>query len=257
MWGGGILAFVALVFVGLVLPSITPAYTCVNTFDPTPSPSWTPPPSQPQASGATPAPAVTAPAPGFVEPDMGHLHENNIGAKVTYTWCPPASGKHYPSPGGPIRGGFYGTNDKTVPEGWVHNMEHGAIVLLYKCPGDACNEAGQSAMEALVARWPNSPICNIAPGILTPVITRFDDMPYPYAALVWDMVLPLQTLDEQAIFSFYAAYAERFNPEKQCSAPSASPPAATPVPPTPSPAPSSAPTTAPLQTGESAAPAAP
>jgi hypothetical protein len=56
-------------------------------------------------------------------------------------------------------------------------------------------------------------------------------MPYPYAAIVWDVVLPLQKLDEQAIFDFYAGQAERFNPEKQCPAPSATAgPTGTPVP---------------------------
>jgi len=77
-----------------------------------------------------------------------------------------------------------------------------------------------------------------------------DDMPYPYAAIVWDMVLPLQTLDENAILAFYKAYGEQFNPEKQCAAPSASPPAATPTPATSSGsgAPSSGSTSAPTTT---------
>jgi hypothetical protein len=223
MWGGGILAFLALVFVGLVLPSISP--------------------SQAVASGATPSPAVTAPAPGYVEPDMGRGHEVDPNAKIRYTWCPPASGRHYNIAGsGPIKGGFYGQNDKTSPGGWVHNLEHGAIALLYKCPGDGCTDAGQSALEALLARWPDSPICKIPPGNLTPVITRFDDMPYPYAAVVWGMVLPLQTLDEAAIFSFYAAYGEQFNPEKQCPVPTATPAPPTPTsePASPSPEPASA-----------------
>ena len=76
-------------------------------------------------------------------------------------------------------------------------------------------------------------------------------MPYPYAAIVWDYVLPLQTLDEQAIFDFYAAYGEQNNPERQCARPTASPPPAPTQPPaSPSPA-SSAPASS-----ESAAPAA-
>jgi hypothetical protein len=229
LWAGGITAFVALIFVGLVLPQFTPAYECVNMFDPSPAPSFVASNPAPVASGATAAPAMTPPPPGFVEPDMGNQHEANIGAKVTYTWCPPASGRHYPAPGGPIKAGLYGPDDKTVPEGWVHNLEHGAIVLLYRCQSgdDACTDAGQAAIEALYARWPTSPICKVAapgtPNLPTPVITRFDDMPYPYAALVWDVVLPMQTLDEKLLFEFYAGYGERFNPEKQCVAPTASP----------------------------------
>lgn len=243
LWGGGILAFGALVFVGLILPGLAPAYQCLNMFDPSPAPSFVAPSQVPAASGSTPASAATAPAPGFVEPDMGRSHVD-AGTVVKFTWCPPASGNHYNATGqGPIRAGFYDQNTGTIPQGWIHNLEHGAIVLLYKCPGPGCEDAGQSEMQSLLARWPKSPICQIPPGgTVTPVITRFDDMPYNFAAVVWDMVLPMDTLDEQALFDFYAAYGEQFNPEKQCASPTSSPPAATTEPATSSPAPSAAPT---------------
>jgi hypothetical protein len=244
LWGGGILVFGGLIFVGLILPGLQPAYACANIFDPTPAPSFVAPSQAPVASGASPAPAATAPAPGYVEPDMGRTHVPP-GTVVKYTWCPPASGNHYIPPNGPIRAAFYDQNTGTIPEGWVHNLEHGAIVLLYKCPGPGCEDAGQSQMQSLLARWPDSPICHLPPGgNVTPVITRFDDMPYNFAAIVWDMVLPMDTLDEQALFAFYAAYGEQFNPEKQCASPTSSPPAATTAPATPSPAPSAAPTAA-------------
>ena len=241
LWGGGIVAFGALVFVGLILPGLQPAYACVNLFDPSPAPSFVAPSQAPTASGASPAPAATAPAPGFVQPDMGRTHVAP-GAVVRYTWCPPASGNHYSATGqGPIRAGFYDQNTATVPEGWVHNLEHGAIVLLYRCPGPGCEDAGQSEMQSLLARWPKSPICQLpAGGNVTPVITRFDDMPYNFAAVVWDMVLPMDTLDEKAMFDFYAAYGEQFNPEKQCASPTSSPPAVTAAPATPTAAPSPA-----------------
>jgi hypothetical protein len=252
LWIGGIVVFIGLVFVGFVAPQITPAYECVNLFDPSPAPSFVAPSPAPVASGATAAPQVTAPAAGYVQPDMGRSHVA-VGTKVKYTWCPPASGNHYFQSGqGPIRGGFYDQNTRTVPEGWVHNMEHGALVLAYKCPGPGCTDEGQAAMQSLLGRWPDSPVCKIPPGNFTPVFTRFDDMPYPYAALVWDMVLPLQTLDENAILAFYAAYGEKFNPEKQCAGPSA-----TPGPATPSPAPSGSPSAAPSGAGSPGASSAP
>lgn len=220
LWFGGAAVFALLLIFGFVLPALQPAYACGNLFDPTAAPSFV---AQPTPSpGSSGAPAATVPPPGYVQPDMGHVHAP-IGEKVKYTWCPPASGRHYQVPGGPIKGGLYGPNDATIPEGWVHNLEHGAIVLLYRCKsGDVgCTDAGQASLKALLAKWPNSPICKLPPGTLTPVITRFDDMPYPYAAVVWDLVLPLQTLDEQAIFDFYKGQAERFNPEPQCPAPTA------------------------------------
>ena len=250
------------ILAGLAFLNATqPAYACTTSFDPTPAPSWVPPTAAPVASGASPAPAVTAPAPGYVEPDMGHLHVA-IGTRVRYTNCPPASGKHYIGAGvGPIAPKLYGPDDKTIPQGWVHNLEHGAIVLLYNCGpnGDpaACTPAGQSALASLYQQWPKSPICNITPGTNdTPVITRFDDMAYPYAAIVWDVVLPMDTLDSTAMFDFYTRQGERNNPEPRCAPPTPTPGPATPTP-APTAAPSAAPTTAPTSTAPAATGAAP
>lgn len=244
LWALGGAAFL-LVGALAVLNFTTPAYACTNLFEPTPAPSWIAPSSAPVASGATPAPAATPPAPGYVQPDMGAIHVP-IGDRVRYVNCPPASGKHYEAPGGPIRAALYGPNDATLPQGWIHNLEHGGVALLYKCPGPACDEAGQAALSTLYAKWPNSPVCQVPPGNQTPVITRFDDMAWPYAVLVWDVILPLQTLDEAAIFDFYARQGERFNPEKVCAPPT----------PTPRPTPTAAPTgTAAPSVGPSAAPA--
>jgi hypothetical protein len=241
LWGAGAVGFVILA--GLAFLSFSaPTYACANVFDPSPAPSQAASPTQ--APSASDAPAPSAPPPGFVQPDMGHLHVP-IGEKVRYSNCPPASGRHYQAPAGPIRGGVYGPNDVNVPQGWIHNLEHGAIVLLYKCPGDACTEQGQAALQALFARWPASPICKTAPGQVTPVITRFDDMASAYTALVWDVVLPLDTLDENLLFEFYARQGEQFNPEKQCPTPTATPvPAPTAGPPTAGP-PSASPAVSP------------
>jgi hypothetical protein len=212
-----LIAGAAVVFVILAgmafLNSSQPAYACGSQFDPTPAPSWVPPTAAPVASGASPAPAATPPAPGYVEPDMGHLHVNP-GTRVKYANCPPASGKHYNAVGqGPIEAKVYGPDEKTIPQGWLHNMEHGGLVLLYKCPGPACDAAGQAALQELYKQWPSSPICGFRPGLVSPVMTRFDDMPYPYAAVVWDVVLPLQTLDPAAILDFFQRQAEQYNPE--------------------------------------------
>jgi hypothetical protein len=237
---------VALVAAMLFLQPSTPVYACTNEFNPTPAPTFIAPTVAPGTSNAP----ATQPPTGYIQPDMGHTHVDP-GTRITYTWCPPASGKHYNVTGlGPIPARVYGPDEATIPQGWVHNMEHGALVLLYKCPGPSCDDAGQAALEALRARWPLSPICKFPPDTVGPVITRFDDMPYPYAAVVWDAVLPMQTLDEKALFQFFADRAERFNiQEPRCAAPT---PTAAPATPTPVPSATAAPTTAPT-----AAPTAP
>jgi len=255
LWVVGALVF--LVLVGMAYASFTrPTYACTTTFDPTPAPSWVAPSAAPAASGASPAPAATQPPPGYVQTDMGHVHAE-IGSTVTYRYCPPASGQHYNGTNqGPIRAGLYGPGDTVAPPGWIHNLEHGAIVLLYSCKAPegqtapACTDTGQQQLKALLTGWPDSPICKIPQGPLTPVIARFDDMPTNYTALVWDVVLPMDEIDQATLFDFYARNAELYNPEKQCAEPSAVPGPATPTPTgTGSPAASSAATSAPAATG--------
>ena len=222
-------AAVALLAVGAFAFFTTPTagYSCASPWKPGPTP--------------TTAPSAT-PNLGYFQDDMGHNHVA-VGASVKYTFCPPASGNHYNSAGvaGPITARLYGPNEKKVPQNWVHNLEHGALVLLYKCGGnpDPCSADGQGALGALVADFPISPICKIPPGTLSPVIARFDDMDSPYAALVWDEVLPLQTLDLEQVKLFFLQHAEQLNPEKLCALPSPTPG------PSDTPAPSATPTTAP------------
>ena len=64
---------------------------------------------------------------------MGNSHVSR-GEKVTYTYCAPASGSHVNLPGvaGPIAARVYGPTDSVVPQGWIHNLEHGGLVILYK-----------------------------------------------------------------------------------------------------------------------------
>ena len=229
-----------------------PTYACLNTFEPTPAPSFVAPTTAP-ASGS-PAPAITAPPPGYVQPDMGHVHAEP-GSTIRYTSCPPASGRHYDAPLGPIKYGYYGPNDFAQPPGWIHNLEHGAVVLLYRCtaaPGStgasdssACTDEQQDALQGLLARWPASPICKL-PATDNVVIARFDEMAWPYAALVWDVVLPLEALDETLLFDFYARQAEQFNPEPRCVDPT----------PTPAPTPTAGPPTASPAASQPASPAA-
>ncbi len=202
--GAALVAVVAVVGAGVFAAATEKAYACSSV--------WVPSPTASPREGASPQP-------GYVQPDMGQGHVI-VGTKVTYTYCPPASGRHYGAPAAPITSRVYGATDAIVPEHWVHNLEHGGLVLLYKGA-----DVDQAALKTLFEAVPASPICGFEPGGQSPgpVIARFDDMATPYAALVWGRVLPLQTLDTQAILDFYAAWGEKTNPEQQCAAPSASP----------------------------------
>jgi hypothetical protein len=227
------LAGVALIAIFVFASATASAYACTT--------EWSPDPTASPAAGATPAL-------GYVQPDMGR-HHVSTGEKVTYTYCPPASGSHDNAANvGPIAPRLYGPNDSAVPDGWVHNLEHGAMVIVYRGrDGDpGITSEGQAALKALFDGFPPSPVCGIAAGTSQgPVIARFDDMATPYAAIVWDRVLPLQTVDTAQILAFWQQWGEKTNPEAQCAPPSASPNAA----------PSSTPSTAP-SAGPSAAPSA-
>lgn len=202
--GAAIVAVVALVGAGLISSATKAAYACSSI--------WQPSPTAPAAEGASPQP-------GYVQPDMGKGHVSG-GTELTYTYCPPASGRHFQQPAGPIPARLYGPSDTVIPQQWVHNLEHGALVVLYR---DL--DADQAPLRALFDGMPPSPVCGFEPGGQSPgpVIGHFKDMAWPYAALVWGRVLPLETLDAPAILDFYATFGEKTNEEKQCSPPSAAP----------------------------------
>lgn len=233
--GIGVAAVVLVVGGALFLGASSPAYACTSILQPEPA--------------ASAAPGET-PRLGQVTRDLGRNHVAT-GTSVTYEFCPPTSGSHYNATGsGPIPDLFYAQDEATVPEGWVHNMEHGAMVVLYRCP-EGCGTAAQAELGTVQSQLPASPLCGFPPSSDV-VVTRFDQMPTPYAAVVWGRVLFLNTLDMTQISTFYAQSADR-GPEPWCqqampgSAPSpgaATSPAASPVA-SPSPAAASPSATAP------------
>lgn len=179
---------------------------------------------------------------GAPQDDMRNNHVGR-GETVRYTQCPPASGPHYSGGGGPIQARFYGPNDATLPQGWIHNLEHGALVVLYSCDQGGCGDADLASLRELAANFPPSPVCNLAAGQAGPVIAQFEEMGAPFAAIVWDRVLYQGTLDIEEIKQFFATEGELTNPELQCPRPSPSPapsPSAADSP-SPSPAPSASP----------------
>ena len=115
---------------------------------------------------------------------MGNSHVSR-GEKVTYTYCAPASGSHYNIAGaGPIAARVYGPNDNVIPQGWIHNLEHGGLVILYQSTSEGATPEGQAKMKAFFEAFPPVASCG-------PVIARFDQMSSPFQAILWGRVLPL------------------------------------------------------------------
>jgi hypothetical protein len=206
-----VIAGIVLISVFVFASAAAPAYACTQEWVPSPTASASP---------------GSSPNPGYVQPDLGNRHIGT-GEKATYTYCPPASGPHYNATAlGPIGPRFYGPSDRALPEGWIHNLEHGAMVILYRGrdgdPGPSPD--AQASLRTLFDAFPPSPVCGIRPGTSQgPIIARFDDMATPYAALVWGRVLPLDDIDTAQILELWQTWGERTNPEKQCAVASPSP----------------------------------
>lgn len=204
-----VIAVVGLAGIGIFAASTQPAYAC--------STEWVPNATSEPAAGASSQP-------GYAQPDMGQGHVSN-GTAITYTYCPPASGKHYNgTQTGPVSARVYGPEDAVTPQGWIHNLEHGALVVLYRGDSEGATEAGQAALRDFFDGYPPSPVCGFQPGTsVGPVFARFDEMATPFTAMVWGRVLPLDSFDTEAILELDRTYGERTNPESFCERPSASP----------------------------------
>jgi hypothetical protein len=126
------------------------------------------------------------------------------GSTVKFEYCPPASGSHYNLGGGqaPLTRRLYGPDDRVLPQQWIHNLEHGYVMLLYRGEADAdVLDQLQSVMdEAEVSDWSAQncgPVNKVAGA-------RFDDMDpsVNFAAIAWDRVLLLGDLDSEQLLTF-------------------------------------------------------
>src|SRR5579883_1956952 len=78
---------------------------------------------------------------GVPVPDEGRVHVTE-GSAINYRHNPPASGPHYPAP---KDWGIYTTT--IAPGYWVHNLEHGGVVVLYDCPA-GCSQVVAELQQA-------------------------------------------------------------------------------------------------------------
>jgi hypothetical protein len=140
---------------------------------------------------------ATAPLPGEPMPDRGTTHVD-AGQPIPYEDYPPSSGTHYPTwvtPWGfketPIQPGF-----------WVHNLEHGGIVILYKCP-PSCDQ-----LKTQLRNLANSlPKARATPGPKI-VIVPDDQIETTLVALAWTRRMPMDEFDEGRLRNFYQRFVE-------------------------------------------------
>ncbi len=158
----------------------------------------------PGCGGSSPAVPAVPPAgtPGVAVPNEGWSHVPE-GSAITYQGNPPASGPHYPSW---LR---YAEYTQVIPRGyWVHNLEHGAVVVLYRpdAPADVIRQI-TDAFRSI----PNDPLCGHRRAVLVPDPL----LPRQTAVVAADFVLTGDPVDAAAVRDFAVAR-RNHAPEQIC-----------------------------------------
>jgi hypothetical protein len=125
---------------------------------------------------------------GCDEPVQVTSANHGVGT-VHYDSLPPAGGDHNQC------WGSWGVHDKTLaPERWVHNLEHGGIVLLYNCPSGC--PADVAKLATFVKARPRA------------LLTADTDMPTMFAIVAWGQRLKTDCLDLAAFATFYTSHVD-------------------------------------------------
>ncbi len=121
---------------------------------------------------------------------------------VDYLTLPPSSGNHYPY------WAAFTTYTSRVPEGfWVHDLEHGAIVLSYNCGEAGCAD-DVAAAQQMIDAYPEDPLCDAtASGVRARfVMTPDPRLDVPFAASAWGWTLRANCFDPDAFLAFAQAH---------------------------------------------------
>jgi hypothetical protein len=148
----------------------------------------------------------------------GHVPQ---GSDLTFTSNPPSSGLHYPTLADwaleyPI----------AIPRGnYLHNEEHGGIVMLYNCP-NGCQDVADG-MTAVGQALPDDPACAGETNANGPINARWLVSPDPLlpdgvqvAAAAWGWTYKADCLDPTTLNGFIAnRYAQGGSDRTNCKPP--------------------------------------
>jgi hypothetical protein len=131
-----------------------------------------------------------------------------VCSQVVYDTNPPTSGAHYPT-----WAKYKAYAGRVGRPFWVHDLEHGAVVVTYNCPGGC--DAEVAALVAFLAARPADPLCTAA------VRNRFVVTPDPeldvrFAASAWGFALESSCFDLPALGAFIDAHYAHA-PENLCA----------------------------------------
>jgi hypothetical protein len=126
----------------------------------------------------------------------------HVSGHIDYPDTPPASGPH----NGTCWADWGALETEVPPERWVHNLEHGGVVFLYRCD-EGC-EADLGVLRELVSAHPRT------------LLTSYAELPTRFAAISWGVRMLSDCLDRAAFEAFYAMHVAHA-PENIAAPPSA------------------------------------
>lgn len=133
-------------------------------------------------------------------------------APVQYTTNPPSGGDHWG-----IWAEYKRFESEVPREMYVHNLEHGAIVLAYRCASSGCAEV-KAALDEVRAEAASDPKCLLVPGgpEARLVMTPDSALDTPVAAAAWGATYTATCLDKASLARFVADHYGK-GPEDTCS----------------------------------------
>jgi len=131
-------------------------------------------------------------------PDEGQTHIPNNQSGVYKSPYPPTSGQHW--------GGTWAEwqmYDRPIPpEVFVHNLEHGGIVLLYRCDTACSQLVGQ--LRELYQSFPKAKNNKVKM-----VVAPDPKIKSAIAIMAWTWIDELPGFDRERLLKFYSAHVDR------------------------------------------------
>jgi hypothetical protein len=116
------------------------------------------------------------------------------GAPLSYSHRPPSSGMHYGTLPQPQEYRMWDT--PLTPGRWVHMLEHGAVVVLYR--PDLCDSA---CVQQLGEFYDSAPRSTVVSGIRHLAVTPYQDMDHAVAVVAWGYVDEMDQVDKDRIMA--------------------------------------------------------
>ena len=115
------------------------------------------------------------------------------GAPVTYHSRPPSSGMHWGTVPQPLEYRMY--DQPLSPGRWVHMLEHGAVVVLYR--PDLCDTTCVGQLGTFYDSAPRSTLV----GIRHLTVTPYQDMDHAIAVVAWGYVDEMDQMDPDRVMA--------------------------------------------------------